>query len=166
MFLARTVTRAKWIPKSEEATGEIPADAVTGDLRTRDNALSFWQCGTGTTRDLENAVLAVAAGRERVDKVEIVWVDDQELRADAQAMVHTDGRTPVTDLVGLHVDVYHLNYVRLGQVASRVVTAFDEGRYCRMTRARVRELLVLAVKEGRLKADDLHWKVRDQIQQG
>ena len=41
MFVARMITRAKWDPKPELQTGEISADAVTGDLRTRYNSLSF-----------------------------------------------------------------------------------------------------------------------------
>ena len=52
MFLARKVSLAKWSKKDELAEGEIPADAVTADLRTQDNKLSFWRCGNG-----EGAVL-------------------------------------------------------------------------------------------------------------
>ena len=35
MFLARKITRAKWSNKAELSADEIPADAVTADLRTR-----------------------------------------------------------------------------------------------------------------------------------
>lgn len=41
MFLARTVTRTKWQSNSGASVGEIPADAVTGDLRTRDTRCPF-----------------------------------------------------------------------------------------------------------------------------
>ncbi len=163
MFLARTVTRAKWQSKPGDSEGEIPADAVTGDLRTRDNTLSFWRCGSGASKDIENAILAVAAGRQRVEKVEIVWVDDEDLRSDGQFMLDTDGRTSVPDLVGLHVDVGHLDYVRLGQIARRIVSAFDEGKYRRMTKKRVRDLLTSALNDGRVDADGLHEAIRAQV---
>ena len=50
MFLARKISLAKWSKKQEQgelAEDEIPADAVTADLRTQDNKLSFWRCGDG-----------------------------------------------------------------------------------------------------------------------
>ena len=66
MFLARKITQAKWRPKAGFAEGEIAADAVTVDLKTQDNSLSFWRCPTETTQDLEKAVLAIAATRNTV----------------------------------------------------------------------------------------------------
>ena len=76
MFLARKITRAKWAAKQELSVGEIPADAVTVDLRTQDNALSFWRCPNDTDRDVEEAALAIAAARKRVDRLDIVWLTD------------------------------------------------------------------------------------------
>ena len=164
MFLARTITRAKWEPKRGLQSGKISADAVTGDLRTRDNMLSFWQCPSGTDVELEDVVLAIATGREEVDKVEIVWLDVEDLRTDGQTLINSEGRTPVAELVSLHVDVCHLDYKRLGKVAHRVFSAFDEGRYCRLTRARILALLTSAVRKSRVDLKDLKEKVQDAVQ--
>lgn len=128
------------------------------------HTLSLWRCGFGTPEEIEDVILAVAAGRQRIEKVELVWVDEEDLRSDGQFLVNTDGRTPVPDLVSLHIDVGRLDYVRLGQVASLVMSAFDEGRYCRMTRKRVRELLVSAMNDGRVDAEGLHETIRAQVQ--
>ena len=143
--------------------GEIAADAVTSDLRTQDNALSFWRCG-GANSDVEDAALAIAAGRNEIAKVELVWLDDEVLHADGQTLVETAGRTPVTELVDLHVDLCRLDYERLGKVARCIVTAFAEERYLRMTRVRVRNLLASAVRGGRVDLDELKKKVRDEVQ--
>ena len=35
------ITRSKWEPKKGMQAGEISADAVTGDLKTQENALPF-----------------------------------------------------------------------------------------------------------------------------
>lgn len=164
MFLARTITRSKWEPKHGLQSGEISADAVTGDLRTRDNMLSFWQCLSGTDAELEDVVLAIATGREEVAEVEIVWLDDEEMRTDGQTLINSEGRTPVSELVSLHVDVCRLDYKRLGKVAHRVVSAFDEGRYCRLTRARILALLTSAVRKSRVDLKDLKEKVQDAVQ--
>ena len=164
MFLARTITRSKWEPKRGLRTGEISADAVTADLRTRDNTLSFWRCPSGTDVDFEDVVLAIATGREEVTKVEIVWLDDEDLRTEGQTLINSDGRTPIAELVNLRVDVCHPDYKRLGKVAYRVVSAFDEGRYCRLTRARILALLASAVRKSRVDLKDLKEKVRDAVQ--
>ena len=73
--------------------GEIPADAVTADLRTNGNSLSFWECGDGKKPDVEGAVLALASAQDRLEKVEMVWVAVEELRQAAdQRLKYTQGR--------------------------------------------------------------------------
>ena len=52
------------------SAGEISADAITGDLRTQGNSLSFWQCGIAEQDKLEEAALAIAAGRDSIDCAE------------------------------------------------------------------------------------------------
>ena len=164
MFLARTITRSKWEPKHGLQSGEISADAVTGDLRTRDNMLSFWQCPTGTDVEFEDVVLAIATGREEVAKVEIVWLDDEDLRTDGQKLINSDGRTPVAELVSLHVDVCHLDYKRLGKIACRIESAIAADQYRLLTRVRVRRLLTSAVSSGRINLKNLSEKIQTELQ--
>ena len=164
MFVARKITRSKWEPKQGMQAGEISADAVTGDLRTQENALSFWRCASDTGADLEDAVLAIAAGCNGVDKVEIVWLEDEELQADGQTLEDTDGCTPVADLVECHVDVRQLDYDRLGKVARRVVSAIAADQYRRLTKVCVRKLLESAVSEGRVSLEALSEKIQTELQ--
>ena len=164
MFLARMITRSKWEPKPWMQAGSFSADAVTGDLRTQGNALSFWRCASDTAADLENVVLAIAAGRDGIGKVEIVWLEDEDLQADGQSLEDTDGRTPVADLAERHVDVRQLDYDRLGKVARRVASAIAADQYRRLTKARVRKLLVSAVSRGRVSLEALSEKVQTELQ--
>ena len=166
MFLARKITRAKWESKQQLDFGEIPADAVTIDLKTDGNALSFWQCPTDESKDIEEAALAIAAARQHVDKLEIVWLDREDLMADGQTMKQTRGHTSVLDLVFLHVDVSRLDNVRLGRVAHRVLAALESNRYHRLTRARVKELIVAAIEKGRIDPKDLHNGLREEVASG
>ena len=163
MFLARKITRAKWEATQELSAGEISADAVTSDLRTQGNELSFWQCGMGAEPEVEEAVLAIAAAGDRVDRLDIVWLSDDELQADGQKWNETDGRTPVTELVRRHVDVSRLDYVRLGKIAHRVVTAIKGNRHLRLTKARVTTLLAAAVRQERIDLGNLQEKVRAEV---
>ena len=164
MFVARMITRSKWEPKPGIHAGEISADAVTGDLRTQDNSLSFWRCTSGTLEEIDEVALAIAAGRDYVAKVEIVLLKVEDLQADGQVLEDTKGHTRVKDLVGLHVDVGQLDYVRLGKVADRVVSALKEQRHQLLTRVRVRKLIVSAVAAGRVSLDDLKGKVRAEVE--
>ena len=165
MFLARKITRAKWNPKVELSASEIPADAVTVDLKTTENSLSVWRCGIGRMEQVEEAALAIAAAGDRVDKLDIVWFTDDDLRADGQTLKDTKGKTPVTDLIDRHVDVSRLDYVRLGKVARRVVTAIEEKRYRRLTKTRITKLLASAVTDKRLALNDLGSKIQKEVQQ-
>ncbi len=159
MFLVRKIALAKWDAKRNIERGlepgEIAADAVTGDLRTQRDTLSFWRCRTGSDKDIWDAALAIAAAGERLDKLDIVWLVDEELEADGQTLRVTEGRTPVAGLSEQHVDICKLDLVRLGKVAQRIVTAIKDQRWRRLTRARVKGLLVAAVQQGRINPGEL-----------
>ena len=146
--------------------GDISADAVTADLRTQSNKLSFWRCDEGTDQEIENVVLAMAAGRDRIDKIEIVLLDETGLINDGQTIRPSDGRTPIGSLVKLHVDVIHLNYSRLGEVARRVALAVAAGQCRRVSKKRVEALLVTAVAGGDvLQINGLNDKLRQKVQE-
>ena len=163
MFLARKISRAKWTNDRGLAQGEISADAVTGDLRTQGNKLSFWRCNTDTNRDVEDAALAIAAAGERVDRLDIVWVPGDQLVSDGQTLIDSRGRTPVSEMVDQHVDVCRLDYVRLGSLARCVVSAIENRRCQRLTKGRIKKLLSTAVKQGRIELDDLADALRTEI---
>ncbi len=163
MFLARKISRAKWEAKKELSEGEISADAVTADLRTQGNTLSFWRCGTGMETEVEEAALAIAAAGERVDKLDIVWVNEDELQTDGQTLQDTIGFTPVTELVDRHVDICRLDYIRLGNVAHHVITAIENDRYIRLSKGRVADILVAAVEQERVNLDDLEKRVQEEV---
>ncbi len=163
MFLARKITRAKWKAAQGLSAGEIPADAVTVDLKTQGNSLSFWRCGTDGVGDVEKAALAIASAGDRVDRLDIVWLADEDLQADGQTLRDTKGRTPVANMADMHVEVEALDYVRLGKVARRILAAIEEGGWRRFTKARVRSLIQEAVGQDRVDLDFLHDKVRKEV---
>ncbi len=165
MFLARKITRAKWVHKKGQlAEGEIAADAVTADLRTQDNSLSFWRCPTGTKDELEKVALAIAATRDRVEKIEIVWLAENELLDTGQYLKDTEGQTPVLELTQLHVDVCRLDYVRLGKVAHHIINAIENKRYCRLSRRCVTDLLAAAVLQEQVQLAHLQEGVATEVQ--
>ena len=167
MFMARKITRAKWDAKRNIERGlkegEISADAVTGDLRTREDTLSFWRCCANANGDIEDVVLAISAAGERLDKLDIVWLFDNEMQAGGHTLKDTEGRTPVPDLAEHHVDICKLDHILLGDLAQRVVAAIEDERWRRFTRARVRKLLITAVEQGRIDLEGLAEGLRREI---
>lgn len=163
MFLARMITRSKWQPKDGLAADEIPADAITADLRTANNTLSFWQCGRATDQEVSDVVLAIAAGRDRIQKLDIVWILTDELEHDGQRIRLKRGRTPVAGLSERHVDVCHLDYRRLGRISDRVAAAISQKQWRRFRQGQIVDLLATAVRSGRLSEGDLTEKVRTKL---
>ena len=163
MFLARKITRAKWGDRQDIPVGELAADAVTADLRTQNNTLSFWRCGSASREDIGEAVLALVAGSERLDKVELVWVAEDDLRSDGLSLSQTEGRTPVRSLVDQHVDVERLDLDGLGKVAQRILSALHRGCCRRVGKAKVKGILEAAIKAKRLQRDELQPKVASEV---
>lgn len=164
MYLVRKISRAKWDRTAQLTAGEIPADAVTADLRTQDNALSWWGCAAAPGEPLDDAILALVAGAERVDKVDVVWIERADFVIDGVALEATPGRTPVSDLSERHVDATRLDFVRLGGIARRVVGALAADHYKRLTKKRVAKLLAAAVEAGRVTLDGLDATVRAAVE--
>lgn len=158
MFLVRKITRSKWTDKIGIGADEISADAITADLRTQGKSLSFWKC------EIDDAILALASARDELGKIEVVWVADEELQnATDRRLEATKGKTRVRGLIDRHVDACGLDYVRLGAVARIIAGALEKQQYRRSTKAGVRKLLVAAIKDGRLKLEDLEQDVKDEI---
>ena len=69
----------------ELSAEEIAADAVTVDLRTSGNTLSFWRCGNAAAAEVERVALVMAAAGDRIDRLDLVWIAEENLAADGQA---------------------------------------------------------------------------------
>ncbi len=164
MFLVRKITRAKWGLEQGLSSKEIPADAVTVDLRTKGNSLSFWKCKSDSKENIEEIALAIVAAGNSVERLDLICIANDKLQEDGQMWKDTDGRTPVEDIVKQHVDVYRLDYVRLGKIASRIATAIKADGYIYLTKKSLTKLLVTAVKQERVDLDRLENKVKAEVQ--
>ena len=162
-YLARKISRAKWEIKPSMGQDEISADAITGCLRTQDNALSFWQCNLNE-EDVTEVVLALVTSMQRIDAMQIVLLHRNELEADIFTLKSTPGNTPIDDLHSRHRDVVNLDMKRLCALAEKIATKVRGDSDCyQFTRVKVREILHQAVKTGRVRIDQLQDKVQGEI---
>ena len=162
--MARKITYAKWQPKSGIGGGKIPSDAVTADLRTQSNSLSLWECGDATQEDIEAVVLALAVVVDRIYKIDIVWFSDDDLRECGLRISQTPGRTPIAEMSRRHYDAQNLDYEQLGYVADCVAKALSNDQYKRFTQRRVRELVSIAVQQGKVSLEALNDKIRRDVE--
>jgi hypothetical protein len=164
-YLARKITRAKWEDKEGISSDEIPSDAVTADLRTRDNRLSLWSCGAAGNVELERIVLALAASSDRVERVQVIWIDEDPLRRNGISIEASEGRTPIDSLRAQHRDAIHLDWGRLGIIARSCADAIAADQFQQLTQREVLTLICEAVESRVVRLGDLAEKVRLSVEQ-
>lgn len=171
MFLARKISRAKW--NAAVRLPQVRADAITSDLRTQHDELSFWQCDPGAPdpdnpalngNPVSDIAMAIASPNPSLGKFDIIWFSVDDLENDDQSWVYAKAETPIEDLNSLHLHARELNYLRLGNLAQRIIDAIDQKRFERFDPDRVVNLLTDAINGKRLKLDDLKGKVHDEVQ--
>jgi len=164
-YLARKISRAKWEPKEGLEPNEISADAVTADLRTQSNNLSFWKIGNPTNDDeLCTVALALATGANRIDPVDLTWVETNNFSANGVEINKTDGRTPVKSLIKSHVDVIKLDMKRLCSVAVLVDDALGKNQHRRFTKTEIVKIIIKAINQNLVSKSDLQPKVIEEIE--
>lgn len=166
MFLAHKVSLPKWEPHPDLAEGEFQADAITVDLRTVNNTLSFWRCGDTepAEENIREAGLAMASTMDRANSIDLVWFDKGELEQAGYIVRQTDGVTKVPDLCSHHYDVCSLDYTRLGDLANRVKKAIANGQFHKFRRKQVLDLVVDAAALGRIDTEQLKCTLRIEVQ--
>lgn len=161
MILVRKISHQKWKPSPAFPPEEIRADAITADLRTTDDALSFWECETES--HLAGPALAIAAAMDRVDRIDLAWLPQEILTGHGLTHAHTAGNTPARDWVSRHISIDKLDYVRLGTVAHQINAAIKQQRFRRFSKQEVAELLIAATRDNLVESSKLHEKVRKEI---
>jgi hypothetical protein len=91
-LLLRVVSKPKWVAPDWMPTGDVPADALT-DLRADNNELSVWRVEPDQS-DLNTALAAMAANRERLDKLDYALIDEAILPGITTKSVCSEGRSP------------------------------------------------------------------------
>ena len=162
-YIARKISRAKWDPKEGLTAAAIPADAVTGDLRTQKNALSFWTCADSAQHTVQAVALALAAAADRLDRIDVVWLARSAFESADIRFEPTAGNTPVADARGKHLDAIRLDLTRLGMIAEQIALAIRQDEWCRFTRKDVLQLLAEAVSDRRVDSNRLQASVRSDV---
>jgi hypothetical protein len=147
-LLVRKISKAKWQTGAIEGRSPVSADAITCDLRTKENRLSVWL--VANTDELDEAVLALTSQHQELDTIDVAALDEQSILESGLAVEQKAGLTPVADLRDCHRDITSLNYNTLGNVAQAVVSSFLLNRVERYTGRKIAEIILKAITDGRL----------------
>ena len=162
-YFVRKITRAKWPDESiTDNPFDIPADAITVDLKTSTNKLSVWE--VTDEGEIGDAVLAIASGFDRIDRFDVVWIDITEIDRRGIKFIKSPGLTPVESLKNTHIDLSSLNYYYVGLFAESIIDTIRSEKIKRYSKGEIKKLLLTAIQEGKLNMDDLAEKIREELQ--
>lgn len=124
-FLARTISTAKWNEREIGGNSTVPANGITSDMRLTDDCLSFWTCDRSQSSSLEQVVLALAAARDTVDRLDLVWLGEASIKNIPLRIVATEGDTPAQALKDRHRDVADIDLGTVYGLAQHVAQAVN-----------------------------------------
>jgi hypothetical protein len=161
-WLVRKISRAKW--EASIGSKKISADAVTGDLRTKNDELSLWAIASSAEAELEKVAIAIAASGERVDSLDVAWIASRELRKRKIALRSSLGVTAAVAYRNLHVDAEELELASLSKIARVLARSVRESEQLkRFTRAEVKRLLQSSIEMGATDRNLLDPKLRTEL---
>ena len=162
---ARKFSRAKWERPAFISGSDIPADAITGCLRTQDNKLSLWDCADDNG-SVEEAVLALATGSkyDSLEKMHITTLVIAEMKSQGLSLANTRGDTAVEDIRERHLEVDKLTLIQLTKFAELMAANIYYNDHCFIfTRKDVARIIKTAISKQRLDGQNLSPKLLAEL---
>lgn len=160
-LLLRKITRSKWGECSSNRELPVNADALTNCLKTTGDTLSVWHAKDAA--DLVYAKIAMLGTLSRLEKIDFVVLQEDDLIAEKIRLENTPGITIATSLVNRHRDLSHLSVLEMSRVALLVQQILVDEKSERLGKAALKELLIRAVNEGLINPSDLNEDMRKAL---
>lgn len=160
-YLVRKFNRAKWAQTNPE-TGDIAADAITSCLKTSNNELSFWRIDNKIEDEINAIIVAMTAGGDRVDTIDVAIIDEEELKKYCK-IVDSTGNTPVEDMKDKHCDLVELTHSKLGSIANLIYDEIKSNSYKRITTKPLKALLYIALNANKFQPEELQPTMRADL---
>lgn len=120
----------------------IWGDAIS-DLRTKKNTLSVWLANS--EEEIEIAVVALALGRDEIQKITYVLIDEQDLRGiEIETSDENEGEARGLDehLLKNHRDLVEIDHKHIGLLAEYIERlTIDKTRWVTVTKPNVKKYL-------------------------
>lgn len=159
-LLVRKVNPAKWRGSEWASRDRIPSDALTNCMKTTGNALSFWRVD-GREDGEEEAILALLGTQDRIDKIDVVFIEDKVLKE--VSFANTPGNTIFADLRNLHVDVADLDHSSFLNTASVLSDQIFGDNVKRVTKTEFKHRIQDALDKGRIAWESIPEAMRKEL---
>jgi len=153
MYLIRKINRSKWFQIDIISNNDVSADAITNCLKTTKNTLSVW--AIESEDDLNNAILAIVSNQDHIETIDVILLNDSELREQGITIIASSGNTPIESLRNIHRDLTELTFSKLGIIKEHIVERIRNEKLKRFTKGKLKKLLKDAIEKGFLELDDL-----------
>ena len=163
MLLLRSGRKNRWISEYDWLNeDEVVAD-VYADFKTDEGKLSLWRIPEDLS-NLERICAAIAAKKQKVDKLDIFWFDEQVLKAYGVKSVSTPGDTHDAEINKFHINIIELTTEKLYKLSDAVNSEVRSNQYIkRFTPKEVKKLLRDALSNGYFDETDLNDKIRSDL---
>ena len=161
-FLLRAIRKNRWRPELPTWLGsdDVPADPL-GDLSTLDNKLSVWYVDDAQ-QNLGRVSAALAAGREKIDKLDYALIDIDTLTRLGIESKKTPGESPDDHAnKNWHYDLHRLSGKALTSLAKAILPQ-TESR-ARLLPKKVKELIKAGLSNAELDSERLKPEVRKRL---
>jgi hypothetical protein len=159
-LLIRKIKKSKWL-QDDDVPNDVPADAITGCMRTQHNTLSVWEVPDESK--IDEAVLAIVSAADRLETIDVVQIDREHLEQNEIDCKQIPGRTEVKDLADTHIDLSNLAYKELGIIACHIADKFRQDKVKRYRERRIKEILRTAIQKQRLEIENLSESIRKKL---
>lgn len=153
MKLIRKVSLAKWKGCLTTDGDYISADAVTACLRTTGNSLSVWKADS--ENEMKCALLALVASLQRLDAIEYVILNEEDLAVGNLGVMKTEADNPAIPPKELHHDIVNLDHNALKTVAKLIKKEVSDNKFARLSRSAAKEILSEALRMNLIVKDKL-----------
>jgi len=162
-LVLRLIRQSRWDSTEKYdwlGEGDIPADPLADFANTNENCLSVWFVDDDK-KDLDDVTAALAASREKADRLDYVLFTQDHLKTAGIEVCETSGQTPDKHVNGLHRDLTHLSAAKVLALTTRVW--HENLGLNRIDQRGAVQLVVAAVCRGRILLEELRPKLREDV---
>lgn len=167
MFVRIISSRKKWtrIPTKET---RLPSDCFY-DIRTTDNMLSLWKYDDFEDDGIINQCIVVGAlGRQKIEKVSYVLIEDSELTAVNLTFTPNDPKCAFLnpekeDFIGRHYDIQEIDDQDYVKIANIIISKIENGEVKILSKDKVTKAFKKMKEEGLLLNKGLSVGISNEI---
>jgi hypothetical protein len=157
-LLIRMIEKQKWEKVDLVQLGykKTPGDTITTELKTSANTLSLWF--VDNVSELFKAVLALAVGRNKITRLDIMIFEEYDLVQNGLIVENTpeNGHCPIEEYNDFHYDIINLDFEKLGKISELIISNLNLTEKCiRFDKSKISDILYDAYSKGAFSLEEL-----------